>query len=46
MSTSLLAVSLALPSLEALVLLLIFFLEQRELEGLAQAGDWQGERLS
>jgi hypothetical protein len=41
----LLIVLLALLSLEALVLLLIF-LERRETEGLVRAGDWQGERLS
>ena len=41
-----LVVLLALPSLEALALLLIFFLERRELEGLVRAGDWRGERLS
>ena len=42
----LLIVLLALPSLEALALLLIFFLGRRELEGLARAGDRRGERLS
>ena len=46
MSTLSLAVLLALPSLEVLALLLIFFLERWEPEGLVRAGDWRGERLS
>jgi len=45
-STLLLAVLLALPSLEALAFLLIFFLERWELDRPPQLGDWQGERLS
>ena len=42
----LLVVLLALLSLEALVFLLIFFLEWQELDGLLWLGDWRGERLS
>ena len=44
--TLLLVVLLIVLSLEVLVLLLIFFLERRELDGLARAGDRQGERSS
>ena len=42
----LLAVLLALLSLEALALPLIFILEQRKLDKLVRAGDQRGERLS
>ena len=42
----LLVVLSALLSPEVLALLLIFFLERQEPEGLARAGDWRGERLS
>ena len=43
---SLLVVLLALLFLEVLTLLLTFFLERRELDGLLRVGDRRGERLS
>ena len=44
--TLLLTVLLIVLSLEVLALLLIFFLERRELDGLLRVGDRRGERLS
>ena len=44
--TLLLVVLLTVLSLEAPALLLIFFLERRELDGLLRVGDRRGERLS
>ena len=44
--TLLLVVLLTVLSLEVLALLLIFFLEWWELDGLLRVGDRRGERLS